>query len=325
MRASRLLSILMLLQLRGRLTAEFLAAEFEVSMRTIYRDIDELSASGVPVYADRGPGGGFALMDGYRTRLTGMAAGEAEALFLVGMPGPAAALGMEAAAAMAGHKVLAALPGATGVIAGRTWLRFHLDPAGWYRGGEPPAALLSVARAVWDRKAIAMRYDSWAGTRDWHVEPLGLVLKAGDWYVVARGAGKVRIFKVASILGHEVLETGFDTPEAFDLAAFWTAEVARFEVGLRPDVARLRVSSVGAKRLERQGAYAVHSVAQAGSPDVEGWVTLDLPIENIEDAALIVLGLGAEAEALAPDALRDRVQTLTRDIAVLYSDRSTRL
>ena len=110
MRASRLLSILMLLQLRDRLTAEVLAAEFEVSVRTIYRDIDRLAEAGVPVYADRGPGGGFRLVDGYRTRLTGLAADEVEAMFMIGLPGPAAALGMGPAASNAGRKMLASNP-----------------------------------------------------------------------------------------------------------------------------------------------------------------------------------------------------------------------
>lgn len=319
MRASRLLSILMLLQLRGRLTAEYLAAEFEVSIRTIYRDIDELSASGVPVYADRGPGGGFMLMDGYRTRLTGLAANEAQALFLIGMPGPAAALGMDTTASLAGNKVLAALPGENAATARRMWLKFHLDPAGWYRGGEPPEALPSIARAVWDRKVIAMQYESWKGARDWQVDPLGLVLKAGDWYLAARGAGKVRIFKVANILSHEVLDTAFEAPEEFDLAAFWAAEVARFEAGLRPETARLRLSPAGAKRLARQGAYAAKAIAEAGSADGEGWITLDLPIENVEDAALIVLGLGPEAEVLAPNALRERIAAWAGAVRVLHT------
>ena len=128
MRASRLLSMLILLQLRGRLTADVLAAEFEVSLRTIYRDIDHLSAAGIPVYADRGPGGGFRLLEGYRTKLTGLTAMEAEALALAGLPGPAADLGLGAALGAGRLKLLAAMPAGMREGAGRIGERFHLDP-----------------------------------------------------------------------------------------------------------------------------------------------------------------------------------------------------
>jgi predicted DNA-binding transcriptional regulator YafY len=163
MRSSRLLSILMLLQTRGRLTAEALADEFEVSVRTIYRDIDALSLSGAPVYADRGPGGGFALLDGYRTRLTGLTDAEAETLFLGGLAGPAAQLGLSEAMGVAQLKLLAALPAERQAAAERISSRFHLDPVGWYRDAEEAARLPALAQAVWTCRRIAVRYDSWKG------------------------------------------------------------------------------------------------------------------------------------------------------------------
>jgi len=212
MGASRLLSILILLQLRVRLTAEALAEEYEVSVRTIYRDIDALSAAGIPVYGERGPGGGFQLLDGYRTRLTGLAAGEAEAMLMIGLPGPAAALGLGAATARARGKLLASLPAAGSAEAGRMAGRFHVDPVDWYRADEPVPHLPSIARAVLDQKCVSMTYESWTGVRDWTIEPLGLVLKGGAWYVVARGAGKPRIFRVSNILTHRVEEGGFERP-----------------------------------------------------------------------------------------------------------------
>lgn len=314
MRASRLLSILMLLQLRDRLTAEVLAAEFEVSVRTIYRDIDRLAEAGVPVYADRGPGGGFRLVDGYRTRLTGLAADEVEAMFMIGLPGPAAALGMGPAASNAGRKMLAALPRSSGDVAGRMGARFHLDPVEWYRDDEPLQQLPAIARAVLDQTALAMTYDSWRGVRDRVVEPLGLVLKAGAWYLVARSDGVARIYKVANILQYEVRDTHFERPPDFDLAAWWSAETARFEAGLRTGTAQLRATATGLKRLSQLGAYAQRAVKAAEPAGDEGWLCLSLPIETIDHAALTLLGIGPEVVVLAPDALRLRLRELADDV-----------
>jgi predicted DNA-binding transcriptional regulator YafY len=318
MRASRLLSILMLLQLRERLTAEALAAEFEVSVRTIYRDIDKLAEAGVPVYADRGPGGGFRLVDGYRTRLTGLASDEAEAMFMIGLPGPATALGMGPAASNAGRKMLASLPRSSGDLAGRMGARFHLDPVDWYRDDAPLQQLPAIARAVLDQTVLAMRYDSWRGIRERVVEPLGLVLKAGAWYLVARSNGVARIYKVANILHHDVRadvrDTHFERPADFDLAAWWSAETARFEAGLRPGVAQLRATALGLKRLSQLGAFAKRAVDAADAPDDDGWSNIVLPIETIDHAALTLLGIGPEIAVSGPEALRLRLKGLASDI-----------
>ena len=314
MRASRLLSILMLLQLRERLTAEALAAEFEVSVRTIYRDIDKLAEAGVPVYADRGPGGGFRLIDGYRTRLTGLAADEVEALLMIELPGPAAALGMGPAASNASRKMLASLPRSSGDMAGRMGARFHLDPVDWYRDDEPLQQLPAIARAVLDQSVLAMTYDSWRGVRERVVEPFGLVLKAGAWYLVARSEGVARIYKVANILRHQVRDTHFERPPDFDLAAWWSAETARFEAGLRTGTAQLRATATGLKRLSQLGAFAQHAVQTAAPADDAGWSCLSLPIETIDHAALTLLGIGPEVVVLAPDALRLRLRDLATDI-----------
>jgi predicted DNA-binding transcriptional regulator YafY len=317
MLADRLLSILMLLQLRERLTAETLAAEFEVSVRTIYRDIDKLAAAGVPVYADRGPGGGFQLVDGYRTRLTGLAADEAEALLMAGLPGPAAALGLGAAATRASRKLLVALPPGSGESAGRIATRFHLDTVDWYRADETLPQLPALARAVFDQHLLQMTYESWTGIRDWVVEPLGLVLKAGAWYLVAHGHGKRRIFKVANIRAHVVCNERFERPADFDLAAWWTEETARFEAGLRPGIAELRLTPLGLKRLSQSGAYAQQAAATAQF-DTDGIARVNLPIEHIEQAALLLLGIGPEVEVIAPFELRERLRALALEVMERY-------
>jgi predicted DNA-binding transcriptional regulator YafY len=190
MRASRLLSVLLLLQGRGRMTARELAQELDVSVRTVYRDVESLSAAGVPVYADRGPAGGYQLLDGYRTRLTGLTGDEAESLFVAGIPEPAAAeLGLGSVLAAAQLKIMAALPPDLRARAGRIRERVHLDAPGWFHEVERPRYLAGVADAVWNQRVIEIRYVR-AGSARREVtrtlEPHGLVLKTGVWYLAAR-------------------------------------------------------------------------------------------------------------------------------------------
>ncbi|MGO1077170.1 helix-turn-helix transcriptional regulator [Inquilinus sp. CA228] len=317
MRANRLLSILLLLQSRGRLTAQALAEEFEVSVRTVYRDIDELSAAGVPVYADRGPGGGFALLDGYRTRLTGMTASEAETLLLAGLPGPAADLGLAEPLAAARLKLLAAVPQAAGEGAARVGDRFHLDPVDWYRRAEPPPHLPAIARAVWGQRRLVIRYESWSATVRRTVDPLGLVLKAGAWYLMARIGDGIRTYKVAKVLDLDVLPDGFDYPPGFDLAAQWQESLQRFARELRRAEAVLLVSPEALPLLDRLGADAAEAVQQA-EPDAEGWRRATVPIEGVGHAARLLLGFTDTIEVLEPPELRQALADGARRVAALY-------
>ncbi len=310
MRASRLLSILILLQLRGQVTAEYLAAEFEVSVRTIYRDIDALSAAGIPVYGDSGPGGGFQLLDGYRTKLTGLDQDETEAMLLIGLPGAAQAMGLGSAATRARNKLLVALPGAGSDEASRVAGRFHLDTADWYRAARPTLFLAPIARAVLDRQSLAMTYQSWTARRDWKVEPYGLVLKAGNWYLVASGHGKKRSFNVSDILALEVLPERFVPPAEFDLPTWWAESARSFEKRLRPGTSILRASPTGLQRLRLLGTFASEAVAKAEPADKDGWRTLELPLESIESAAPALLGIGPEIDIIEPAALGAEIARL---------------
>ncbi|WP_422060460.1 helix-turn-helix transcriptional regulator [Sphingopyxis sp.] len=318
MRASRLLSILILLQLRGRMTAVDLAAEFEVSMRSIYRDIDALSAAGIPVYGDRGPGGGFQLLDGYRTQLTGLSAREAEAMAMIGLPGPAAELGIGAATNAAHHKLIAALPGGGGALADRMAARFHLDAVDWYRGGEALPHLPAIARAMLDQRPLAMRYESWQGLRNWTVDPLGLVLKAGIWYLAARSGGKVRIFRIANIDRLAVGAAPFERPPTFHLATWWRAEQARFEAELFATIASVRASPDGCKRLAAQSPRGAEAVAASGPADGDGWRAMEMQVEDSDHGAREMLALGAEVEVVAPASFRQRIAALAERIALRH-------
>jgi predicted DNA-binding transcriptional regulator YafY len=312
MRASRLLSILILLQLRARLTAEALADEFEVSVRTIYRDIDALSAAGVPVYGDRGPGGGFALLDGYRTRLTGLDSAEAEAMLMIGTPGTAAALGLGAAAGRAKGKLLAALTPEGSAVADRIAGRFHIDPADWYRAAEPVTWLPSIARAVIDQQRLSITYESWKNVRKRVVEPIGLVQKGAIWYLVGRVGANFRTYRVGAIRELAVMDDCFERQTDFDLASHWASQLKRFEAELRPHVAHLRVSKEGRRRIAELGEYAARAVAGSQPPGADGWAGLDLPFENNDQGARLILGIGPEVELLGPPDLREAM----RDMAI---------
>lgn len=307
----------MLLQHKGRMTAEALAATFEVSVRTIYRDVDQLSAAGIPVYADRGPGGGFALLDGYRTRLTGLTAAEAETLFLAGLPGAAADLGLGEASAAARLKLLSALPADLGGPAARVADRFHLDPVDWYRRVATPPYLARIAEAVWGERQIVIRYESWSATVRRRLDPLGLVMKAGAWYLVARCNGTIRTYRIEKVEALEVTGDGFARPRGFDLAAHWTRELQRFEAGLRRAEAEIRVSPGALPYLDRLGADIAEAV-RAASPDDQGWRRATVPIEAIDHAAGLLLGFGDRVEVLNPPALRRHLAAQAARVMALY-------
>ena len=318
MRASRLLSILILLQLRPQVTAPALAREFEVSVRTILRDMDELSAAGVPVVAERGSGGGFRLREGFATRLNGLLGDEAQALPLLGLPGAASELGLGQASQRLRLKLQSALPGDTAALAGRLQARLHVDPLDWYQGGEPAPHLPALAQAVLEGRRVELAYLSWKGERQWRAEPLGLVLKSGAWYAVVRAGARTMTLKVANIQSLQVTGEAFEGPAEFDLAAWWQASLQRFERELRPAVALLRVSAQGRRRLAEKGSYAAQAVAAAvpeKPPGDAGWARVKLPIESVDQAARLVLSLAPQAEALAPEPLRARVAEWAADLA----------
>ncbi|MDA0635775.1 WYL domain-containing protein [Nonomuraea sp. MCN248] len=322
MRASRLLSLLLLLQTRGRMTAPELAEELEVSVRTVYRDVEALSAAGVPVYADRGPAGGYQLLDGYRTRLNGLTAEEASSLFLAALPGPAAELGMAELAANAELKVLAALPPEPRSHAAQMRERFLLDVPGWYRGADDVPHLSEVAEAVWDRRPLRMTYRRWGKqVVERLVHPYGLVLKGGSWYLVAAPPGEnPRTYRVARILTLTTEPGHFDRPEGFELAAFWRAYAADFrermytataEIRLAPGMAELLAYTMGQETVDS-------ALAGAGEPDAEGWRTLTLPIESITHARWLLLRMGAGVEVLGPPELRALMVEAVAELRKMY-------
>ena len=319
MRASRLLSMLMLLQSRERMSAPAMAAELGVSVRTVYRDIDELGAAGVPVTVERGAAGGFALVEGWRTRLTGFTPQEAQAVFLGGLRGPAAQLGLDEAMRSAQLKLLAALPAGEQADARRVAARLHLDPVGWYQVASRVDHLHAIARAVWRDERLRIRYESWKGIVERTIEPLGLVLKAGDWYVVARADGDLRTYRVSSVLAATGGLGRFARPRKFDLERHWAASIERFEAGLYRGVATVRVSDKGMAQLRGMSAAVAAATAQASKRrDRAGWRRVTIPIESTEQAARALLVLGSDGEVLTPHELREEIARAVRTMARRY-------
>lgn len=325
MRADRLLSLLLLLQTRGQMTAQELSAELEVSLRTIYRDVDSLAATGVPIYADRGPTGGYRLLEGYRTRLTGMTSDEAGSLFLAGIPSAAAELGLGGVLAAAQLKLLAALPSPLREQAGRIQERFHLDAPGWFRDTEQTPYLTAVAQAVWEQRAIRVHYRraGRAGETTRTLEPLGMVLKGGDWYLMARAEGQIRTYRIGRLQALETLEEQFERPPDFDLAASWQTWARRFEESSYRSEATVRLGPRARAMLPYLAAPAVNrAVAAVDEPaDPASWLTVTIPIESHDHAIGDLLKLGAEVEVLAPAELRERMAQTVRTLAGLYDER----
>jgi len=314
----RLLSILLLLQARGRMTAPQLSREFEVSVRTILRDIDQLSLAGVPVCAERGRTGGFQLLDGYRTRLTGLSQPEAEAIFLAGLPGPAAELGLSSLLSVARLKLLAALPAQVQPGAERIASRFHLDPNGWFRDADPTPFLQVVARAVWDERCLMLRYGRGDGPAR-RVAPLGLVLKGGVWYLIAQGGKAIRTYRVGNIREAEATEGAVVRPKAFDLAGHWETASRDYEAGVYRVHAEVRLSPKGRALLRMLGPHVVAASDESASPpDRAGWVRCVLPIESEGDGVRELLRLADEVEVVGPPDLRAKVAATVAALSARY-------
>ncbi|MFI0513455.1 helix-turn-helix transcriptional regulator [Streptomyces sp. WSLK1-5] len=322
MRAARLIKMVLLLQSRPSMTAAELARELEVSERTVTRDAQALSEAGVPVYADRGRAGGYRLIGGYRTRLTGLARGEAEALFLSGVPGALREMGLEDAASAARLKVSAALLPSLRDASRTAAQRFHLDAPNWFTEPKAPELLPAVADAVWDDRPVTARYRGREGEVERELEPYGLVLKAGVWYLCARvpDGGSFRVYRIDRFTVVTAGEARFERDEEFDLPGFWAEQAERFARSILRAEVVVRLSGDGVRRLPYvvDPVSAREALTAAGAADEDGWLTVMLPVESEEVARSQLAGLGPEVEVLAPERLRARFADDARRLGRLY-------
>ena len=320
MRASRLLSLLLLLQTRGGMTAAELAEELEVSVRTIHRDVEALGAAGIPIYAERGPHGGIRLIDGYRTRLTGMTTEEADALFLSGLPGPAAELGLGTVVASSRLKVLAALPPELRGRASRLLERFHLDAAGWFRAGDTIPWLATIAESVWEGLRIELEYDRGDRSVRRLLDPLGIVLKAGTWYLVASHDGQLRTYRVSRVKDVLLTEERSARPPGFDLSADWTESIAAYERDTPRVEVTLRARRGAARWLEDViDAPTLANASELPDPEPDSWRTIRLTLDWPREVPGRLLALGGAVEVLEPPELRAEIAALASEAAARYA------
>jgi predicted DNA-binding transcriptional regulator YafY len=304
MRASRLVSLLLLLQTEGQLTAVELADRLGVSERTVQRDAQALTLAGVPVVSVRGAAGGYRLERGYRTRLTGLDAAEAEALFV----GPAAELGLGRELAAARLKLLASLPAELQERAGRAARLFHVDMRGWFREEDRVPHLPEIAAALWRGRRLDIRYREAGAVVSRRLDPLGLVLKAGVWYLLAQRRGEERVYRVSRIVSaRERVEASLCPPD-FDLPTAWAVRSQAFERSRNPVEVTLRVARNQVRYL--RGARVVESGERS---------TVIAQFDGFEHALHVLLAYGPQAEVLAPPALRERIAAAAAETVALYS------
>lgn len=318
MRADRLLSILLLLQAHRQMTACELAERLEVSQRTIYRDMDSLSAAGVPVIAERGLGGGWHLLDGYQTRLTGLTTTEIQTLFLSRPAHLLADLGLVHASETALDKLLAALPSIYRRDAEYVRQRIHVDTRGAQRMEENVSFLPILQEAVWQERRLYLRYHLSTGpVVECTLDPLGLVASGPVWYLVAVLEGEINVYRVSRVLDARLLDQPGTRPKGFDLAAFWEASSARLRSNRPRYLATVRVSPEALPQMQ-QGPRCV-PIEELEATDQEGWTTARLLFETEGDACFYLLGWGAWVEILAPEALRRRVIEHAAGVLELYT------
>jgi len=317
-RADRLVSLVLLLQARGRMTARELAGELGVSVRTVYRDLEGLGAAGVPLFAESGPGGGCELLDGYRFPLRALSPDEAEALLILGVPGVLRELGLDRAVTAAHRHIRVS---AAGTGPGPAEALVHLDMPRWFRGREHVPHLRDLAGAVREHRAAKLRYQRGPGDPAPRVvAPLGLVNKAGTWYLIAMAAGgRVTVFRAARITSVQILNEPVHRPPGFDLAVFWEHWSREFEASRPRLEVRLRASQRAlAVFPEVFGDKAGDALGAALPPDEHGWREMTLSFEHEHAAAQRLAGFGAQVQVLSPSAVRDHLLAIARGILGRY-------
>ncbi len=326
LRADRLLSMLMILQSRGKVTAQELAFELEVSVRTVHRDVVSLSAAGVPVYTIRGPAGGIALIERYRSDLTGLTKDEVRALFMMSVPTALTELGVDQELRTAMRKLSAALPSTMREDEQGVRLRIHIDPTPWENlpVPEPVSDLQNLQDALWESRVLEVKHKSWLRPEmeplQARIHPYGLVAKAGKWYLVGKRNDHIAVLRVDRIVEVRETERTFERPDDFDLVGFWKS-YCQDELENRPVypvLAHVNADLLSSLSWSLKEGVQVR-VFEDQSPDPMGRVNLDLRFESFDQALKGLLPLGRAIEVIEPIALRYSIKDYAEQILTTYS------
>lgn len=320
MRADRLLSILILLQTQGQLTARDLATELEVSERTIYRDMDALSAAGFPVYSERGPGGGCSLLDSFRTDLTGLTRNEVRALFMLGIPTPLAELGMDQDLKAALLKLTAALPDVFRPEGMRARKRIHLDASEWFSQEEQTPHIQTIQQALWEDHKLRLTYRLAFDAHVQHlIAPYGLVAKTNRWHLVYSREGHISVIRISDVLAAELSDELFSMPVDFNLEQFWR-EWCRKHESNRPDFSvQVRIKTELLNMLKFFHDPLLKDDQVDRSPDSDGWHNTTFHFESFEEARKQLLNFGGAVEIIQPKSLRMSVKDFAQNILQVYN------
>jgi len=322
MRADRLISMVMLLQSREMMTAEELSVELEVSTRTIYRDVEALNLAGVPIYTDRGPGGGIALIDSYRTTLTGMNEDEARALFMMSIPQSLVDLGVGQNLKSALYKLAAALPQDQIAQAAQTKQRIFLDSSPWKTTTEPVIHLETLQEALWRDKVLRVVFRGYFDSQiEIEVAPLGLVAKMNTWYLMGKMDGYIKVIKVKDIIEVVITEKSFTRDGNFNLENAWKVWCKTYQDHRPSYLVRAKIIPELTDKLSRYlGEEVKYDIIKKGIDPTGEWAEVNLTFDNFFTARETLLSLGRAIEVLEPQALRCSVIDYARQIVDLYRE-----
>jgi len=314
MKSGRLLAMLLLLQAKGRACARELAQQLEVSKRTVYRDLDALSSAGVPVHAERGVSGGIVLADGYRKALTQFSEDELRALFISG-DNPLADIGLSDKLPLALAKLVGALPDAQRRAVEMARHRIYLDPRRWKQAAQPREHLATLRVAIWENRRVELYYkDQNRAQTERVIEPLGLVAKAGIWYLVARSGSEMRTFRAERIINVKELDEHFERPVDFDLVGFWREWAQKFEESLPTYSVLLRVPNAA---IDDVTAYWESQVLESKARSESLLVKIVFPATEVAVHQLVAWG--RKVEIVEPQELRELVLQRARDVLAHYA------
>ncbi|WP_243297113.1 helix-turn-helix transcriptional regulator [Bacillus litorisediminis] len=317
MRADRLVSILLLLQNKGKLTTRELAKELEVTERTIHRDMEALTTAGIPVVADRGKTGGWRLMEQYRTNLTGLKVNELKSLFLTPSAQLLNDLGLTKEWEEARQKLLASVPSIFQKEAGNVWERIYVDTSTWRQSPVKVESFQILQQSLWDEKKLQIRYERADGeTVDRIVEPLGLVAKGSTWYLIASANGEIRNYRASRIIAASVTAETFSRPEGFNLAEYWQDSTDQFIKALPKYEVDVEMSASIVPRIKFTGRFV--QILHTQSPTKNGWIPANLCFETEQEACEFILGFGDQIRILSPKTLRKTVYQMAKATVEMY-------